>query len=423
MRPPTSTRSPSRPSIRPRKAPPISPTPSWRAALAELSASQTELQQRINSLDAQLAANPDDASTKAERDAAVAQLITLNSRADQIAVDAALYGNGVELFERSEIPESPARPQPVRNAAVAAILGLLGAGAWAWWRAEHTQAADYRQDAAPVLGAPLLGEVPDFTEVGVVGPVPALSSPTSPAGEAYQFIVSSLEFALTEAGGSMVLVTSAGPTDGKTVTTLNLGVAAARDGRKVLLVHGDERVRGLSRFLGTSPEPGMTDLASRDIDFVDAARSMRISDTVHLPVVPAGSPVDDTAGFFRTPGFRRAMGKIRAQADLVLVDSPPILAVADTSAIASQVDGIVLVVDKGTPMKVLEEARERMGFIGTPLLGYVFNRSDLKGGRYGYKKYGYGRYGSYGYGYGTPNGHDEDDDKARHRQGKRRAKA
>ncbi|GBE22696.1 tyrosine-protein kinase YwqD [bacterium BMS3Bbin01] len=395
------------------------------AALAELDRSRADTQSQIDALEAKLATDPNDSATKAERDAAVAQLVTLKNRAEQISVDAALYGTGVQLFEASEIPKSPASPRPKRNAAVAGILGLLAASAYAWWRAEHTQAAEYRQDAAPVLGAPLLGEVPDFATVGVTGPAPALSAPTSPAGDAYQFIVSSLEFALAEAGGTMVLVTSAGPTDGKTVTTLNLGVAAARDGRKVLLVDADERIRGLSRFLGAGPEPGITDLASRDIKFADAVRSMRISDTVHLPVVPAGSPVDDTAGFFRTPGFRKAMGLIRTHADLILVDSPPLLAVADTSAIASQTDGIVLVVDKGTPIRVLEDARERMAFIGTPLLGYVFNRSDLKGGRYGYKKYRYGRYGSYGYGYGYghPNGQDEEDEKSKHRRGKRRAKA
>jgi Mrp family chromosome partitioning ATPase len=82
---------------------------------------------------------------------------------------------------------------------------------------------------------------------------------------------------------------------------------------------------------------------------------------------------------------------VKARADLVVLDSPPILAVADTSAIAGQVDGIVVVVAKGTPLKTLEEVRERLEFVGTPVLGYVFNRADTRAGSYGY---------GYGYGYG-----------------------
>lgn len=359
-------------------------------AAEELEQAQASLRGRIAELETTLAGETGSQALQVERDAAVAQLVGLESRARQIAVDAALYGSGVELFEPAEPPDRPTQPTPVRNAVLAGLLGLLAASALAWWRAEHTRSIDGRQDAASVLGAPLLGEVPDFALVGIDGFAPALTAPVSPAGEAYQFLVAALEFALARTGGRTVLVTSPRPGDGKTVTALNLAIAAARDGREVLLVDADERRQGLTRLTDVAPAPGLTDLADENEPMEECVASVRLADGRGLPLIPCGSPVPDAAGFFRTPGFRRALARVRERADLAILDAPPLLAVADASAVASQADGIVIVVPQGTPRRLLEEVRERLDFVGTPVLGYVFNRASPRGGRqYGYQ-YGYG---------------------------------
>ena len=112
-----------------------------------------------------------------------------------------------------------------------------------------------------------------------------------------------------------------------------------------------------------------------------------------LRFVPAGSPAGDTAAFFRSPAFRSAIRRLRDSADLVIIDSPPMLVVADTAAIASQVDGIVVVVAHGASLRGLADLRQQLQFLGTPLLGYVYNRSPASNGRYGYAQYGYGQYG------------------------------
>ncbi|MFQ5524466.1 MAG: AAA family ATPase, partial [Acidimicrobiia bacterium] len=390
------------------------------AALAELDAQQQELQAQIDALDAQLDTDPDNAALQAQRDAAVTQIINLKARADQIAVDAALYGDGVELFERSEIPESPARPQPVRNAAVAAMLGLMGAGAFAWWRAENSQTADHRHDPAPILGAPLLGVIPELELVGSTGRIPAATNPNSPAGESYQFVASSIDYSLTDERKHVLLITSPAKADGKTVTTANLAVAMSRAGREILVVDADERARGLSEIVGANGRPGLTDLAHKETELTHCLVSWNAGGTAQLPLVPAGTRLDSQAAFFRTSEFRDAMRKIHDAADVILVDSPPLLAVADTSAIAGQADGIILVVTQGTPLSLLEEARDRLSFIGTPLLGYVFNRAQARSRRYAYGYgYGYG-YGAYGYGYGY--GESEDGQGERTKRERKRKK-
>lgn len=370
------------------------------ATSRELDATRAQLQGRIDSADVALRAGDkgvDSAGLSAQRAAAAAQLQLLESRADQITVDAALYGSGVQLFEKAQPATSPSQPRPLGAALVAGFLGFLAALAMTWWRAEHRQNADSRQDAASVLGAPLLGEVPDFSTAGLTGVLPAHEAPNSVAGESYHFLIASLAFSLNDTGGKTILITSAGPSDGKTVTATNIAIAAMQDGRRVLMVDADERARGLTRLTGVPVEPGLTDVTSDAVPVAGVISEMRLSDDVSLPVVAAGRRLDDPAGFFRTSVFRRAVQRIKDEADLIIIDAPPLLAVSDTSAIAAQADGIVIVVKSGTPIRMLKEVRERLAFVGTPVLGYVFNRSDPRRGRSGYGQYGYG----YGYGYGS----------------------
>jgi Mrp family chromosome partitioning ATPase/capsular polysaccharide biosynthesis protein len=361
-------------------------------ATAELEESITQQRQIIQQAEARLQGDPENARAQAERDAAVNQLMSFQGRVDQIKVDAALFGSGVERFTQARPPETPAQPRPGRNSAVAAVLGLLASSALAWWRAEQSQSADRRQDAAPVLRAPLLAQVPDFKSVGATGLDPARSAPHSPAGEAYQFLMSSLEHALAQVEGRSVIVTSAGPGNGKTLTAFNLAIAAARGGQRVALCDADERVQGLTALAGVSATPGVTDLADDDMPLEGCVASVDVAGRGALPLVPCGTRPANAAGFFRTPGFRKSLARVTEHADLVVLDTPPLLTVADTSAIAGHVDGIVAVVTKGTPLKTLEEMRERLEFVGTPVLGYVFNRADTRSGT----SYGYG----YGYGYG-----------------------
>lgn len=362
----------------------------------ELNESRESLKEQMDSLEDDIAGAKEGdtelvAGLNTQRTALSTQLLTLDSQIDQITVDAALYGSGVQLFEQAQPPISPAQPRPVGAALVAAFLGFLVGMALAWWRAENRQNANDRLDPAHVLGIPLLGEVPEFPSTGVMGRLPAHEAGHTMAGEAYHFLVSSLGFALDEEGGATVLVTSARPGDGKTVTVANLAISAMRDGRRVLLVDADERARGLTNLTGVPPEPGLTDLANENLDVSLATAHMALGDGKCLDLVPAGHRLEDPASFFRTGQFRQAITRVKQDVDLLIIDSPPLLAVSDTSAIASQADGIVIVVSRGTPIRLLREVRERLEFIGTPALGYVFNRADLRRKGYGYGEYGYGR--------------------------------
>ncbi len=363
------------------------------ASISTLDEQAARTRAKVDALDTTIAANPDDSSARAQRDALIVELANYTSRADQIQVDAALYGSGVNIFESAEVPGSPAQPSPIRNTALAMVLGAMTAAAWAWWRADRRDDAEHRNDPAAVLGAPLLAEVPDFAEAKITGQWPAATDPKSAVAESYNFLASAIGLALPGGDTKVILITSMGPGDGKSVTAANLAFAADQPDRTVLLVDADERARGLSQLFKTNEMSGLTDLAASDDTATKPYETRLTFHSQDLRFVPAGSPAGDTAAFFRSPAFRSAIRRLRDSADLVIIDSPPMLVVADTAAIASQVDGIVVVVAHGASLRGLADLRQQLQFLGTPLLGYVYNRSPVTNGRYGYAQYGYGQYG------------------------------
>ena len=194
-----------------------------------------------------------------------------------------------------------------------------------------------KNDPAPILGAPLLASIPDFKLVGAAGPAPTISAPGSGAAEAYQF-------ALEEFSSSTVLITSTSPNEGKNATALNLSIAAAQDGRKVLLVDAHERARGLTFLSGLLDSFGVSDLNS-PVDVDRAIHQWDMADGSRLEFVPAGSGVvGNTATFFRSEGFRAALNILLDGREIAIVNAPPVMATAETTDIGAAVDGIVLVV-------------------------------------------------------------------------------
>jgi capsular exopolysaccharide synthesis family protein len=333
----------------------------------------------------------------AEQSATVQQISANESRIQQLLVDASLFGSGVGVTQPAAVPSAPTRPRPKRTAAMGLLVGLVASSGFAWWRNSVNQVAAQSGDPAATLQAPLLGGIPAFGKVGVPGQLPAVDAPRSPAAEAYQFVAGSLTFALDEMEGKTVLVTSARPGDGKTVLAANIAVTARRDGREVVIVDADKRVEGLSELLrvdaasrfGFRDGGGVGTLEGQAVSSDWSTTRLELAPDVDIAFAKIGLHADDPASYFRSTTFRKAMSHIREFGDLVVLDTPPLLTVSDTSAIASQVDAIVLVVDRGTRMRDLEEVRRRLDLIGTPLLGYVFNRAHSRLSEYGYRdRYG-----------------------------------
>ena len=342
-------------------------------AIEQLSVARQQIEADLAELQQRLVASPDNPVLAEQVAGLIARVGELDARIEELRVNAVFQGSGVALFETATIPNSPASPRPLLNAALTGILGFALASAWAYWQAGRTQRVENRGDPARILEVPLLGEVPKY-RVNARAPLARQLELGHNASESYQFVLASVEYALADLGGTSLLVTSAAPGQGKTSTALQLALAACRDGRRVVAVDADVRMQGLSRYLDMPDARGLTTLAATELDVADVVLPLEAGGTV-LPVVPAGPQVEDPSVFFRLPSFRKAMQRVRNEAELVVVDASPLLAVADTIAMAGQVDGIVVVVDHEAELAQLEQMRERFAFVSTPILGYVYNRA------------------------------------------------
>lgn len=363
---------------------------SVQAALAELNEARSDARSQLAELQRRLDVDSEDGALQAEADVATQQLVVLTTRAQQLAVEAALFGSGIDLFEPATPPSRPVRPRPMRSGLVAGVLGFCAAGALAWRRAERNELAEDGIAIAEILGAPMLGEIPVFDTFSSSprGDRPVLSALDPIVAESYQFVLSSLRFSLRNLNGRSVVLTSIAPGDGKTVTAMNLAFAAAQDGTAVTVVDGDERVRGLTMRFRLSKAAGLS-------DFVDGRAPMHacryeqvdVGSQSMTRIVPAGRAAGQIAGFYRRPEFHRAMQQLAEDTDLLVVDTPPLLAVSDVMEIAESADGIVVVVDRGTPLRRLQEASERLYMVGTPVIGFILNRSKRRRRHRSYERY------------------------------------
>lgn len=353
------------------------------AAQQALDTQGDELRSEIADLEATVAADADDTGAAQRLETMQARLAALETRSSEIAADAALFGAGIAEIEQAVPPQEPSSPKPVRNALVAAVVAFAIASALSYWRAG---VVDARPDPGAVLETPLLATIPDFGKSTTgAGGEPLFDIE---AAEAYQFLLASFEYAVAQINAQSILVTSAAPGEGKSLTAIHLARALAIQGRDVMLVDSDIRARGLTYMLKADHQPGLVALAD-GAQLDDVVRRYRISDAVQLPVIPAGQPPAEPTGLLATGSYREAIEKITASSELTIIDGGPLLTVADPSALAMQVSGILLVIDAGIQQDHLLRLRQRLRLISTPVIGYILNRARHGGPDVAYP-HGYG---------------------------------
>jgi capsular exopolysaccharide synthesis family protein len=205
--------------------------------------------------------------------------------------------------------------------------------------------------------------------------------------EQFKALRSKLEYKLDMLGWKVIGVTSSIAGEGKTLTCAKLGVSLARAKRKaVLLIDADIRKGDLSRGFGTPVHPGLTEYLLGGAVFENIIRKSAVPG---LDTVSSGSSVAAPADLLAGDGFRGFVEEARKRYDLVLLDTPPILPVADTMSMRERLDGLLFVYRAGyTPLTMFKQATEEVG--EKKILGVVLNGVEPKSDRY-YGKY-YGHY-------------------------------
>ncbi|MDH3224492.1 MAG: polysaccharide biosynthesis tyrosine autokinase, partial [Gemmatimonadota bacterium] len=233
-----------------------------------------------------------------------------------------------------------------------------------------------RDEAEGLLGYPVLGTVPSLSPNGeaVEGGAPrvVVRDPFERSGEAFRGLRLNLSFlSVGERPVKSILVTSPGPVEGKSTTSLNLAATFAQYGERVLLVDADLRRPVLHTALELERDPGLTHLLIGTNSLDDVIHRDVIP---NLDVIPAGPIPPNPAELVGSMTMSETLGQLESSYDRVIVDSPPALAVTDAAGTASFVDGVLLVLRSGrTEQRAAERTAEHLGRLGIRILGVVLN--------------------------------------------------
>ena len=304
----------------------------------------------------------------------------VRQRLDQKNMERNVPGS-IEVLTWARSSSQPYNDRRIAFTAMVLVMGLGMGGGAAFLRASRNQTIYTPKDMPHPMQVPFLGYIP------VIRTRRASDDEVSPAMiESIRFVRTALLSRLDGQGSTSVLVTSADVGTGKSTFTMMLGKSLAQAGKKVLMMDADLQKMTLTKRFNLSDKSGfMESLCCRSVD----KRHIFPTETSGLSIVPAGKRGDEGAVFEETANgaFKTCIGELRKQYNIILLDSSPILMLADATILSSQVDGTIMVERELVSRRAnVIEALARLGSAGGRLLGTVFIGSGS------HEKYGYGYY-------------------------------
>jgi succinoglycan biosynthesis transport protein ExoP len=336
-------------------------------------------------------------------------------RLKEIGVAAGAHVNNIALIDSALRPGAPFLPNATQNLFRALALGLMFGVGLALLLEFLNTSIRRTQDVERLVGRPVLGLIPivklreqrQKTATGQKANDRAVSHyselhPKSDASEAFRSLRTSLMFSTPKGMPKTILVTSPGPGDGKTTNAINLATVMAQNGARVLLIDADLRKPRMHRDFCIPHSPGVTNRIA-GVNGGDASVSAIVPTTVEgLFVMPSGSQAPNPAELLSSDRMRKIIGMAARAFDHVIIDSAPILGLADALVLSRTVDGVIMVVSSGRTSKdSIKAATRRLMQVQAPLLGVVLNQVDLDSPDYAY-------YSSYYYNYSSDSDNDRE---------------
>jgi capsular exopolysaccharide synthesis family protein len=285
--------------------------------------------------------------------------------------------NPGSIIAAANAPNAPSSPKLKLNLALGLFLGLIVGAGWALVDDRLDDSLRGRDDLEETMGLPVLAAIPkveswkDRDEVRLV----TIQEPRSPSSEAYRTLRTNVMVAAARHDVKTILVSSALEGEGKSTTAANLAVVLAQSGKRVVLVSADMRRPRLHEFFGLENDRGLAEILSHKMP---AWEGLQESGVENLWIFTSGQVADAPAELLSSDRMIDFISERREVVDFIVIDSPPLLAVADGLELAARVDGVLYVADaEHTPRGALKEARRQLEWVRARVLGAVLNRAPL----------------------------------------------
>jgi capsular exopolysaccharide synthesis family protein len=312
-----------------------------------------------------------------------------------------LAASNIQIMQRAELPTRPSSPNWMRNMILSIILGVMLAGAVAFFLEYMDSTVNTPQNVWAAVSLTTLGVVPHLESLpgkyrtrlahrptakylGSAGGANASMSrelvmardQLSLTAESYRTIRTALMLAKAEHPPKVILLTSPAPGEGKTVTTVNLGMALAQSGQSVVVIDADLRKGRCHKLVNVPNQVGLANVLAGQTGLRSAIRDTSIS---NFYVLPRGALPPNPADLLMSRKMQETLNELRNSFDFVLIDSPPAIAVSDAAVLSAFCDGVLFVFHgQKTTAQAARHAVERLDSINAPLLGVILNGVDIR---------------------------------------------
>lgn len=207
-------------------------------------------------------------------------------------------------------------------------------------------------------------------------PIITHQNPKSPISEAYRALRTNIQFSSIDEELRVIMVTSAGPGEGKSTTLINLAVAYAQSDKKVLVIDGDLRKPTMHHTLRVSNRWGLTNLLTNQLTIREVLQDTFIP---NLQIITSGPIPPNPSEILASKKMISTIDELKGRFDIILIDAPPAIAVTDSQIIASRTDGVILVVNsERTKRDAVLKAKQNLDNVRARILGVILNNVDRK---------------------------------------------
>ena len=327
----------------------------------------------------------------------------------------------VIVIDAAELPTKPIKPNKTLNIAIAALLGLMFGVFLVYFLELLDRTVKTDKDVQRHLALSTIGEIPLFegedrsSKKGVARIIKrslwrlnpnskgtdsantsksliSLLDPKAPASEAYRSLRTNIGYTSVDKQVQTIVITSAGPEEGKTTTLVNLAISLAQLGKKVLVIDADLRKARIHKYFSLPNDNGVTDIIVNKYKVKDAVK--KIEEVDNLYVITSGAYPPNPAEILESKKMADLLETVRTDYDIILIDTPPVGQLTDAAILGKMADGVILVIASGeTHIDFAKHAKSRLEKVNARVLGAVITKiNGAAGGTYYYRYYNYNQY-------------------------------